>query len=182
MFFINKSGNHVILDWKVNGYYSTRTTSPMQGFVRLRDCGTDRGCHKNAQPMFVNGTLINVAQALEDCNSDWARQLAIYAWLLGEEIGGNFVVAIDQLVCKPDHPRPTLRVAAHRTQIRKDHQWKIYQEAETLWEIVHSDHIFRDMTKEESQAKCQLLDGMSEVLKCDGSDKVKWFSQATRGY
>jgi PD-(D/E)XK nuclease superfamily len=185
VFFMNGLGVHVILDWKVNGYCSHANISPMQGYVGLREKKDghwrNKGSHKEAQIFMHNGVAINCAGHLEDFDEDWARQLAIYGWLLGEDIGSDFIVAIDQVVCKPNGERPSLRFAQHRTKIRKDYQWKLYAEAQHIWEVVHSDHIFRDLSKEESIKKCIHLDGMKEALEGDGSDNDKWFSKITRG-
>ena len=56
VFFINSEGARVVYDWKVNGYCSNSPTSPMPGYVMVRDCWTssqkkrstnDRMPHKN---------------------------------------------------------------------------------------------------------------------------------------
>jgi hypothetical protein len=181
LFFMNKVGAHCIFDWKVNGYYSDTAPSPMQGFVRLREGRINKGQHKNAQLMIVDGMMINVAQHLEDVNPDWARQLSIYGWLCGEEVGAQFIVGIDQLVCKKQIiANPSIRIAEHRTRVRKDSQKSIFAAAQHVWDVVHSDHIFRDLTKEQSQEKCDVLDGKAKAIIGDGSDNDNWFAQATR--
>jgi len=183
--FVSRGGAHVVFDWKVNGYCSQ--ASPMQGYVRLRErqpAGQYRhsSAHRNAQVMSHQGVMINVASYLEHFDPDWARQLSIYAWLCGEEVGGNFVAAVDQLVCKQDPPRkPDVRVAEHRLKISAAHQRRVFAEAQHVWEVVHSDHIFREMSKAESQARCKLLDGTAAALVGEGSSEDKWFSNVTRG-
>lgn len=182
LFFINRLGAHVILDWKVNGYCSVYNTSPMAGYVRLREGGQNKGQHKNCQLMSHNGVMINVGQYLEDLNADWGRQLAIYGWLCGEQIGSDFVVAIDQLVCKPldGLPRPHIRIAEHRLRLKSTFQWHVYAQAQNAWAIMHSDHFFRDVSKEESQARCRVLDGVAEALEGDGTSDDRWFAEVTR--
>lgn len=190
VFFINSQGARVILDWKVNGYYSDYPPSPMAGYIKLlnskcdannRRIWTSKGQHKDCHPMMHNGVLINAAGHLEDFNQDWASQLAIYGWLCGEDIGADFIVAIDQLVCKKTGDKPEIRIAEHRSKIRKDFQWKVYAHAQHVWEVVHSDHIFRDLSKEDSAAKCTMLDGLKAALEGDGTDNDRWFAQTTRG-
>lgn len=179
VFYINKSGAHVILDWKVNGYCSKWGNSPIKGYARLRENGQNKGHHREAMLMMHNGVLINYAHFLETVEESWARQLAIYAWLLGEEIGGDFIAAIDQLSCKPNQfgsPHPDIRIAEHRARISSDYQWKVFAQAQEVWEVVNSNYIFRDLSPEESELKCKSLDGM----KGDGSDNDQFFLDATR--
>jgi PD-(D/E)XK nuclease superfamily len=184
VFFINSQGAHVILDWKVNGYCSGYGVSPLAGYVRLRertDTGwRNKGQHKNAQPMSHQGVVINCAGYLEDVSKEWAQQLSIYGWLCGQDIGADFIVAIDQLVCKPGGEYPHIRIAEHRTRVRKDFQWNTFVQAQKIWEIVHSDHIFREMSLEDSKAQCVALDGIKEAMKGDGSTADQWFASAMR--
>lgn len=182
VFFVNSLGAHVILDWKVNGYCSNSAVSPMQGYVRIRDGKYVKGAHKNAHLMNHKGMTINVAGHLEDWNEDWARQLSIYAWLCGEEIGSDFIAAIDQLACKPGvlTPEPSIRVAEHRTRIKTDFQWRVFAQAQDVWEVSHSNHFFRDMTLEQSQERCAALDGVAGGVSGE-SYEDKWFKSVTRG-
>ena len=182
--YINKNGAHVIHDWKVNGFCSNWGASPMQGYVRLRE-RVDTGrykyaSHRDAIIMSHHGMMINVAAHLEQLDASWARQLAIYAWLCGEQIGGDFIASVDQLACKAGAGQPTIRVAEHRLRISSSHQWQVFAEAQKVWETVHSDHIFRDLSKEDSQARCKLLDGTAKALLGEGSSNDKWFSNACR--
>jgi len=182
IFYINSQGAHVIFDWKVSGYCADRTTTPLKGYVRLHDGSVNKGQHKEAQLININGILVNVAQSLDELHEDWARQLSIYGWLCGEDIGGDFIVAIDQLACKavPDS-RPAIRVAEHRSRVRSEFQWNVYSQAQYAWELINSDHFFRDVSKEDSEARCRLLDGFKEALEGDGSVNDNWFSSVTRG-
>lgn len=166
--YVNRNGNHVILDWKVNGYCSSYNTSPKPGYVRLRGMGGRTwGPHKNCSPMEVGGLTINIASTLEHCDEGWARQLSIYGWLCGEPVGGDFIVAIDQMSCKPSgvpEIPPEIRVAEHRIRVGKQFQQQIYNRAEEIWEILHSGHIFRQMSEADSKARCMLLDQQAEEL------------------
>lgn len=187
VFFINSLGAHVIIDWKVNGYCANRTISPMQGYVRLRACDplfpgyyVNKGHHKDAVLLSKNGVTINAAGCLEDFNEDWARQLSVYAWLCGMDVGSEYIVGIDQLVCKPSGGRPEIRVAEHRAHVRKDHQWSIFREAQDMWSTCRSDHIFRDLSPEDSKARCSQLDELKAVLDGDGSIQDDWFKTVCR--
>jgi len=183
--YVNKSGAHVILDWKVNGYCSKWPTSPAKGYVRLRGAnGQSWGCHKDCSPFELGGMTININGFLEHYKEDWSRQLAIYAWLCGEPVGGDFIVAVDQMSCKPSSipEYPTIRVAEHRMRISKEYQWKVFQRCCEIWEIVHSGHIFRQLTLEESQARCALLDQQAEVMYGGHSEEdAHWIEMTGRG-
>lgn len=182
-YYINKHGSHVILDWKVNGWCSRSNVSPKPGYLRLRPGSGQFGVsgpHKNCIPMTWNGTMINTGQYLEDIDQDWARQLSIYGWLLGVEIGEQFVTAIDQMVCKPAHMYPEVRIAEHRLRVRVETQWQIFAAAQHVWEVVHSDHIFRDMSVSESKAKCEMLDRQANALRNPATEEDAIFNSMTR--
>jgi len=182
--YINKDNVHVILDWKVNGYCSKYPTSPMKGYVRLRGAGGQSwGCHKECSPFEIGGMTINIGAFLEHFKTDWAQQLSIYAWLCGESIGSDFVVAVDQLSCKPSYSGyPTVRVAEHRIRISRDFQWRVFRRSCEIWEIIHSGHLFRDLSLEESIARCQLLDQQAEVLYGGNTEEDRhWLEMTNRG-
>jgi len=182
VFFLNRAGAHVILDWKVNGYCSNYGASPMKGYVRLRnERSQNEGQHKDCQLMMVDGVMTNVSAFLEHFDESWARQLSIYGWLCGCQIGEQFIVAVDQLACRPAGARPSVRVAEHRLRVHRDYQWRVFAQAQHVWEVVHSDHFFRDLSKEDSAIRCKQLDGMAAALRGEGTDLDRWFEQATRG-
>lgn len=165
LFFIHKSGVPIILDWKVNGFCSKYAKSPNRGYLRVRDGWTGvpsrnaNAIHRDAHPMSHNGVIINIAECLETTCKEWATQLGTYAWLCGAPIGSEFVVAVDQIVAKPYIPnRPKLRIAEHRALICKNYQLKTIARYSELWEIIHSNHIFRDLSFEDSSIRCSTLD------------------------
>ncbi len=174
--FNNKEGNNVTLDFKVNGYCSKSGISPMPGYLRIR--GSDySGPHKNCMPVMYKGMIINRDERLECLNEDWAAQLAIYGWLCGNEVGSDFIAAIDQIACRPSGMKyPSIRVAEHRLRIGEQFQWNIFAEAQLIWDIIHSDHIFRDLSLEESKARCDILD--RQAAQMDDSD----FAKICRGW
>lgn len=172
--YINKEGYHIILDWKVNGFYSTYKTSPAKGYIRLRDPSKgfkDMNHHPDCFPMNHRGMMINIAYGLDAVNKQWANQLAIYGWLSGVNVGEDFAVCIDQLVCDNTNPnleadlKPSIRIAEHRLRISEAYQFKIFAECEYVWDIVNSDWFFRNMSKEDSMNQCKLLDQVARNLK-----------------
>lgn len=168
VFYINKFGAPIILDWKVNGYTSNTGASPMQGYVKCRDGwrGQQSRTHNMKHPETkieeYRGTKINGNRlhSLNQLNKDWASQLAIYSWLCGIDVGDESIVAIDQIVCRLGD----IRIAEHRTRVDSYYQEDLFSQALQLWEAVHSDWIFRDMTKEQSQSKCAALDEIAKTL------------------
>jgi hypothetical protein len=155
VWYVDRNGTPIILDFKVNGYCSSYPTSPKRGYVRVRP--GEKGSHKAAQISKVGGLRINIAEFLEAIDSTWAQQLATYAWLCGAECGSFFVVAIDQLCCSPGGD---IRVAEHRCQIGPDFQRSVLKSYKELWSLIHSSpfHFFTDRTISESVARCGILD------------------------
>lgn len=173
--FKNKHGTQVILDWKVNGAAANSAVSPKPGYVNLRDgwlgspSRNANAKHKDAYVIEHNGVMINVANMLEQIETDWAGQLSVYAWLTDIPVGGDFIAAIDQLACGPSGQpdAPKVRIAQHRTRVSDKFQFEFFAKAEHLWDLVHSDHFFRDKTKEESDALCKMYDGIAAAVTSD---------------
>ncbi len=162
VFFINKHGAHVIIDWKVNGYLSKQPKSPMKGYVQLRQDLRKTGKHKECVPTLHHGVLINSVASLHEFDVSWATQLSVYAWLLGADIGSDFIAGIDQICCAQNGTEfPDLRIAEHRSKIAPSFQHETFRLAQDIWDRAHSDHFFREMSKEDSQARCKILDETS---------------------
>ena len=181
--FVHASGAHVILDWKVSGYCSKTPTSPCKNYRLVRDCWNvatakaTRGAgtaHKNYQPITWKGVEIHSGW-LEDANPDWSDQLAIYAWMLGEPVGNqDVVVCIDQLCGKPiGGERPLLRVANHRARISTIHQQNLLQRITNCWGAITSGQIFEDLTLEECQARCEILD--RQAIMANSTDETQQY-------
>jgi hypothetical protein len=180
LYYIHKSGTPIILDWKVNGFCSNHAKSPNRGYLRVRDgwrgvpSRNANAIHKDAHPMMHNGVLINIAEYLETIYKDWATQLSTYAWLCGAEIGSEFVVAVDQIVAKPNDPAlPQLRIAEHRCLVSADFQRTTISRYSELWEIINSGHIFRNLSFEQSARRCETLDKQYEAFGDEGDDFLK---------
>lgn len=184
LYYVSAGGSHVVRDWKVNGYCGTRKLSPKPGYITIRDgwgpeiATPSRNVntpHKDAQCMMINGIKVNVATWLELIDEMWAKQLAIYGWLLGEPIAGNFIVGIEQLVCSPGQ----IRVATFSNRISPDYQHNLYRTISNMWAAITSGHIFEELSKEASMDRCQVLDGYHKVHVSE-DPRDEWFSEATR--
>lgn len=160
-YYHNKEGHPVILDWKCNGHSGNSNVSPKPGYVRLRHCdGTvpKSIAHKDARLGTKYGMTVNLDKRLEDVDESWSAQLAIYGWVLGEEVGSEFLTCIDQIVAKPTAGFPILRVAEHRTWVSPEFQLQLLKDAKEIWDVIKSDHIFRELSFEDSKARCETLD------------------------
>jgi len=158
----------VIYDWKVNGYCGKSATSPKPLYSWCQDTWTaeegkpTRGGAK-AHPKFKareHGGLTIGSHWLEDVDKKWADQTTIYGWMLGLEVGSEeFITGIDQLACKPGPDGlPLVRVAQHRCRISSFWQHSLLNRLQACWNAIQSGHIFSDMTREESDARCEVLD------------------------
>lgn len=181
VFFISDTGARVILDWKVNGYCSNSAVSPMPGYVMVRDAWqpgqrkpsrNNRMPHKDCFPTRWRGMMINPAARLEDLNSDWAVQLSVYAWLLGEEVGStDLVIGVDQICgCGDGY----LKVASHRLRAGANFQYGLLDRLTSAWAVIQSGHIFRELSRQDSDAKCEALEFQATAL-ADTSDPVADF-------
>ena len=112
--------------------------------------------------MNYRGLLINSGY-MEGCNNEYADQLCLYGWLLGEAVGDeNVVLMIDEIVAKymdgnPPAPRgkpPRSREQGPSTALVK----RVAQ----CWTTITSGHVFQEMSPEDSKARCEVLDGMSD--------------------
>ncbi len=160
LFFINKEGARVIYDWKVNGYCSNSLTSPVPGYIKLRERSKLNNqivnkVHKDCFLLKKNGIYINGAITLEKVKEDWAEQLCIYSWLLGEPIGSeNMITGIEQ-ICGP---KERLRFASHRLGIDYHYQNALIENVKYVWEVVQSGYYFRNLSLSESVEYGKLLD------------------------
>lgn len=177
IFFISDRGGRVIWDWKVNGYCGASGTSPVKGYTKCRDtwsslewkASRNNGmAHKDCWLKDHLGIQINGTQYMEDCSTEWADQLAIYAWLSGEEIGSeNLIVGIDQIVSngyKNPQGFPYLRVANHRSRISANYQYTLLDRLNRVWSAIKSGHIFGEMSREANDIKIAELEKLAETL------------------
>lgn len=141
----------VIHDWKVNGWMS-QSKSPDPGYIACHTLdGKVTAPHKDAFVSYYEGVKVNKAQTI---NREWKTQLSIYSWVLGVPIGTPIVGSIDQVI----GPQTKPRVAKHRFLIDETFQRELYEEISAAWEIVNSNHIFRDVDQPFSVARCLALE------------------------
>lgn len=151
LYFTLSNHDRVISDWKVNGFYSDDGVSPKAGFVREYP---GFGQHKLCRPEKRGPVTINSAKTLDLVDAKWAAQLAIYAWVLGEEVGSDFITMIHQIVCRPSG----IRVAEHCCIIGEEFQHKLYEDLQDVWYRIQEGLIFEGMNAEQSLAYGKLID------------------------
>lgn len=185
VYYVHASGARVVYDWKVTGYCSKSPVSPKPGYIMCRDgwvmptaSPTRRSgnAHKDAILIEHNGVVINASHPMNTVDKQWAAQLSIYAWLLGEEVGGDFIVGIDQLCGKPGPSKQLIRVATHRSLVEKEFQVNLFNNAAAIMDAIANNHIFTELTLEQSQEKCATLDTLHEAYE-GGSVNDKWFER-----
>ena len=175
----------IVFDWKVKGFCSKYATSPSKGYMLCRDAfpGKKSLSHGKSHKMFMEydfrGLPIN-RDYMENCNKDYADQCSLYGWLLGEEIGGDSLVFVDELTCKPNGEQPLIRVSNHRARVKPEYQLALEQRVKTCWDAINSGHVFVDMTREESDSKVEELDNVATGLATDGSAEEDFFNSCTR--
>jgi len=146
---------------------------------------TRGGGHSKPHPKFEEmdhkGHKIG-AHWMEDVDKKWADQITIYSWLMGMEVGDeDTIVGIDQLACKPNPDKiaqdkmlvenkdsdevievqdfkPLIRVAQHRCRVSEFWQHSLMNRITSMWETVHSGHIFTELSREDSDKRCQVMD------------------------
>lgn len=156
--FHTRCSKHVITDWKVSGSMSDCGVSPQQGYMVARDTNgtaTNGKAHKRFRPKkFSDGVIIN-ATPMNQTTDYWADQLATYAWCLGEPVGSqDFVCRIEQIAIRPGM---RVKCVVHAAQVDWDYQKQLLKRYKRCWRAVESGHIFQDLTRAESDARCEML-------------------------
>ncbi len=166
--YVTASHIHVLADFKVNGSMSKTGASPVQGYKIARnnyDLKKPTETHKKYVPLDFRGLEIN-AGYLDEFSPDWADQLAIYSWTLGEPVGSEeFVTRMEQVACRPvlTRPLPRAKFATHMARISSRYQEQLMHRIHDCWNTLQSGHIFTDMSREDSDARCELLDQNIEM-------------------
>lgn len=162
--YVTKELVHVICDWKVNGSYSRHGVSPVPGYKVCLSLSKDgkvkEEVHKKYSEKVFRDVTIS-SNCLSDFSPDWATQLTMYAWCLGEVPGSeDYVIRMEQFACRPNKKDGGLnvKVATHMGQISGRFQMDVTRRLVECWRCIEIGHIFTDMTLEESLEHCELVD------------------------
>jgi hypothetical protein len=127
--------------------------------LRSANC-TNLGGHKDAFIVKHKGLSINCSTTLDVIDKDWSTQISIYSWLLGSPVGSDWIAAIDQGCCSyVPNALPEIRFAQHRMKVSAEFQHNLFNRVCEIWEVVNSQHYFRELSLEDSIKRCNLLDG-----------------------
>jgi len=179
---------HCVFDWKVRGYCSKYGASPNKGYAVCLDGfqGKPSRSQSKEHALYLatdfKGLTIN-AGYLETCHREYADQCTLYGWLLGEKVGDeNVVCGIEEIVAKfmGEGNPPTLRYARHRARVKGEYQKALFDRVQAVWQKCITGHVFTDLSKEDNDARCAVLDDMSKSLALDVSEEGQWMNAATR--
>lgn len=179
IYWTNHEGVGVIFDWKVNGYCSAQPVSPHPGYVCLKP---GFSMHSTCTRREHKGVMINVATTLDKINKDWAAQLSIYSWLCGEIVGSNFITAVDQVCCNTKGNTlqyPELRFAQHRLLVNHEFQRNVFALAKDLWNCISTGYYYPELSREESDGRCQMLDARAKESWEPQTEEDKAFADLT---
>lgn len=188
--FTARQGCNVVLDFKVNGFYSKSATSPEKGYKVCwagLDWPTpprgDGGSHNLYKPTDYLGMEIN-GISLENYSIDWADQLATYSWFTGTEPGDESTLfGIHQIVCKPrgEGQYPLIRVARHLSKISAAYQKALVSRYQSAWKQITSGVLFPELGVEGNTARLESLASRARAMQSDGSDEGDYFARLARG-
>lgn len=151
--YINKHGARVIHDFKVNGFYSNSPPSPKTGYLKMFP---GLSMHKSVVPRKHKGFTINGSAFIHSNCLDWSEQLSIYAWVMGEDVGSDYILSVDQLVCNKH--KKEIRVAKHAGLCSDTWQHDLFRRLHRCWYACKNEHVFVDLPYEESKGRQEAID------------------------
>lgn len=158
--YVHHQGCRIIHDFKVNGYYSNTPPSAKTGYVHLfqniAGIPVNAGRHPKCQTRVHKGMLINGASYFNSLYADWAEQLTMYAWTMGEEVGSDYVLSVDQIVCNKS--TKVIKVAKHAGICSPEYQLKLYERLHRCWYACANGHVFLDMPYEASKGRQEAIE------------------------
>jgi len=165
--YVTKQFVHVVCDWKVNGSYSNYGVSPVQGFQISRFFKKEAlktETHKKYLPITYKDVEVN-QNTLDTFSKDWATQLSMYAWCLGEEPGDEeYVVRMEQIAVRPRAAGgKTVKCVTHMSRIPQMFQLGVMKRIMDCWNAIETGHIFTDLTLEQSIEHCELIDRKLQI-------------------
>ena len=178
--WVSAGGAHIVHDFKVNGFFSKSGTSPTKGYMRCRDgyTGTPSRTHGNSHKLHIPAAFKDIlidASPMERNNPDWADQLSLYGFALGEQVGAeNVVLSINQIVGKPTGGFPKLRIAEFRARVLPAYQHKLVERLQACWDAIVNGKLFED-----HDAKCAQLERQAARL-VGSSPQDQFFNEIAR--
>lgn len=124
---VEYAGYDIPFDWKLLGYTSETTTSPLPLYFRLWEGIRPRPAHKNYQD----------GQSFEDINDKWALQGCVYGWLmdLKPKVGfKEFPFYVDAIIFKNKRIRC---IAQYSGWITKSFQERVLIRFQNIWKEIN---------------------------------------------
>jgi len=146
-----------VIDWKVNGFCSKWGVSPAPGFWRSRP--SDKH-HKTYSKGMVGDFEFNDAKCFSNWHKDWPTQLLFYHWMVNQKPLDRLYVGVEQLACSPKG----IRSVSHRGALSPHFELEVKEKLIKFLTAIEKDHIFTDLTLEQSQEKMQELTSMAEAF------------------
>jgi len=162
----NAEDQLIILDWKCNGYKAKSNISPRKHYILQRPKLTP---YKTATVKEFNGITINEGICFSEVSPEWATQILLYSWMLGEPVGHSPVVAqIDQILLKPSKTEqeiltPGCRIVTYRSLILEEFQQKVISQLEDVWKAVQRGSIYLNMDEEEAHQRVQQMAKLTQM-------------------
>lgn len=113
-----------VIDWKVQGAFSSWGAQPKAGYCRSWVCGKDQGTHINADFF------------MEQIDFGWAVQLYLYARLMGHHPGKQLRVGIEQVAVDKDN---TVRIQSYRNFISYQFQLDTELKFHKMYKALNED-------------------------------------------
>lgn len=152
IYWINKLGCRMTHDFKVNGFYSKSPPSPRKGYTWILPGGL---MHQNCVPTTHKGVVINSVYKMDQTAPDWATQLSMYSWIMGSEVGSDFILSIDQICCNANNGKH--RIARLCSLVDEKFQLDLYNDLQKCWRSLLDGHVFMNLTYEDNLAKIDTL-------------------------
>jgi hypothetical protein len=116
-------------DWKVKGAGAPGERSPTPGYVRLYD--SLKGCRTNPSPH------PRAYEAFDTIDPEWATQLTMYSWAIGQPIGES-LASVDEVIVGADG---RVRVACFRTRITEAFQRQVRDRLIEAWALIREERV-----------------------------------------
>lgn len=173
--YISRAAARVVHDFKCQGYYSKSPPSPARGYLKMFPGAT---MHEACGPKHHKDFLINGNCPLHLYCEDWATQLTFYAWSLGEEVGSDYILTVDQILS--DSQKKETRVAKHAAICTEKWQRNLFERAHKAWYAAESGHVFTNLTYEESVQRTKAIDAKLQADFSQDPDFLRMTRKPTR--
>lgn len=151
----------VVFDFKVRGYYSSAKQSPKKGFYQDFP---GRNMYNYGKIGEINGIKYCDTFKFDEVDENWARQMTMYAWMLGVPVTQPYLIVLHELLCDRTNftnnkPDLKLRVAEHRSVVSPIFHEKTFYSCKQMQYCIDNDHWFLEMNKKDSQARVEMIKG-----------------------